>query len=172
MGERPRRVFLLGATGSGKTTVGTALAGLLGGEFQAPESGSEDFVRNPQLAKQRLLDYTLQMLGEENGPGQSPVVVELPPSALLDQEARVKLSKARRSGDIAVLLDAPIEVLARRAGLSAPQMGFLGTPRAWFRALYRELHESYLGMYDTAFDTGSKDPLSIAQEVADTCGLN
>ncbi len=128
-------------------------------------------MRDPELAGQLLSEYTcevLQPLNQRDG----LLVVELPPSALLDPQARALLCAARQHGDVAVWLDAPAQILARRAGLSAPQMGFLGTPRAWFRTLYCKLSESYQDMFDLRLDTADADPLGLAQEVARTCGLN
>lgn len=167
----PGRIYLLGSAGSGKGVVGEALAKALGARFVAPNASSEAFVRDPSRAERELLRYSTQVLAPPTE-GALLEVVELPPSALLEPAVRSLLAEARERGDVAVLLDAPPDVLLRRAGLTASQMGYLGTPRAWFRLLHSELLESYKGMFDCEADTTNLDPSRVGEEVIAACGLN
>ncbi|MFZ1383130.1 MAG: shikimate kinase [Scrofimicrobium sp.] len=171
---------LIGPSGSGKTSVGRVLATRLGVELlDASEelkgqdiSVTQAFVQDPDAAQKRLNSRSRELVELTSKNPDGKYVVELPPSAPLDTAVRSAVEGARKRGVSVIYLDASLETLARRSGLGAPQPGFLGTPRAWFKELNRALQEAYEGLYDLHCDTTHADPDALADEIMRASAIN
>jgi shikimate kinase len=170
----PRMVFLVGFMGAGKTSVGKALAQLLGWMFEDlderivaqegrpveqifRESGEPEFRRVEHAALRALLadaDLTCR-------------IVALGGGAFVQAENAALLADA---GAPAVFLDAPVEILFRRCQHEQEVVRPLRRSREDFARLY----ESRRPHYERAtlrVDTGEHDVKTIALEVAQALAL-
>ncbi len=169
-------IVLIGPSGSGKSQVANELGLRLKYSVIDPSSLvagdssqlTQAFVQDPDGAEARLVDAAIQALrGRTLG-----TVIELPPSAPLAPDVREAVKALRRQGATVIYLDASLDTLARRSGLNAPQPGFLGTPRAWFRELNNALAEGYQGLYDLHCDTTHADPGTVAEQIIGVIAIN
>lgn len=166
------QIIILGVTGSGKSALAEALAESTGLAVVEVDALSEQvlgasmqdaFVQNPQRAEEVLLENALKAL--EVGAKGFEIVV-LTPSAGANPAVLAEISRCKQAGSTVVAVDAPLDVLARRAGLVAAQPGYLGTPRAWFRSMHRALTEGYATVAEEWFDTETQSPWDIAVQIA------
>lgn len=162
---------IVGPSGAGKTTIGTSLAQSMQIDFVQPVVGrargtevseAEIYVKNPADAERVLQHQMLQALDRAC---TQNIVVELSPSALLDDRVVEAVLKAKARGVKIVALDASLSDLARRVGLNAAQPGDLGTPRAWFRQLHGAVIQSYLPYADIWFDTSAVEPEQVIRSL-------
>ena len=175
-GQFPARrlVFLVGFMGAGKSTVGKALAGQLGWEFEDlddrivareqrsierifHESGEPEFRRAEQAALRALL-------GESSS---APRVVALGGGAFVQAENAALLAQA---GAPTVFLDAPVEVLFRRC----QQEQQVQRPLRRSPEEFGKLHDARRPHYLKAalrVETGDQDIAAVAQAVARSLGL-
>ncbi len=166
------QIIILGVTGSGKSALAEALAESTGLAVVEVDALSEQvlgasmqdaFVQNPQRSEEVLLENALKAL--EVGAKGFEIVV-LTPSAGANPAVLAEIGRCKQAGSTVVAVDAPLDVLARRAGLVAAQPGYLGTPRAWFRSMHQALTEGYATVAEEWFDTETQSPWDIAVQIA------
>ncbi len=171
---QPRAVFLVGFMGAGKTSVGEALAALLGWRFvdlderivqRESRSVPEIFERSGEAAFRRAETAALRELLSELRT-EPAAVVALGGGAFVQAE-NVPLLEA--SGAPVVFLDAPADVLLERC---LPQGG--GRPllrdAESFRSLYEQRRPHYLRAA-WRVDTASKPVEVVATEIMSVLGL-
>lgn len=169
-------LILIGPSGSGKTAVASQFAKKHGYAVVDPQavfqrdgaSETSAFVQDPDAASEKLIEASIDALTD----APEKTVIELPPSAPLNPEVSAKMRGLRAGGAKVVFLDANLDALSRRSGLNAPQLGFLGTPRAWFRELYQALIQGYEGQFDLYCDTTHADPGSVADLITREAKIN
>ena len=165
-----RPVILLGAPGSGKTAAAHAYADLSGGKASTPhglaQSLTEEFVRDPTAAQIALKTHALNALKDLGGGD----ILELSASLPADEEVAQAVRAAQGDGALVVLLDAPDSVLARRNGLNAAQVAPIGTPRAWFQALHRDLIEKCGELAEMTLDTEQLGVTQVGEALRGAAG--
>lgn len=164
----PRAIVLVGFMGAGKTSVGSALAALLGWPFvdlddriAASEGRSIPaiFQQAGEAAFRRAETRALAELLREL-PASGACVLALGGGAFTQQE---NIELLERNGSPVVFLDAPVEELRRRC---APE----GALRPLFRDenQFRQLYEARRRHYMKAalrVDTGAKSVEQVASEL-------
>lgn len=163
---KPSRIILLGASGSGRSSIGDALAQKLGWDFIEQENSISkaegmdfaDFViaSAPSSLQQLIEENALGLLTEEC----ANTVLTLLPSASKSAAVLEKLSDICHKGDVVVLLEAPIATLAHRCGLDAPRSIALGRPRALFHKHVTQVNTAYLQLDPIVIET-SGDQIEI-----------
>jgi shikimate kinase len=162
----PRRVVLLGMMGSGKSSVGRALA----------ERTGWPFVDNDALVE-RATGRTARQLLAEAGEGAMreaeasalraglglapPVIVATAAGTVLDSEARARIDAA----GFVVWLQASAETLAARAAGSEHRPWLDGDAEGWFRVTLAERSSLYAAVADLEVDTGSNSPGAAADAI-------
>ena len=150
----PSKVLLLGLMGSGKTTVGTALAGRLGCGYLDNDTLLQRTTGfdAPQLLEQQgsqaLADAETRVLTLQLGmPG--PLVAGLAGGVVLDGTNRQRIAG---SGSHVVWLRAPIGVLARRVGSGSGRPRLGEDPEVALRLLSAERAPYYAELADQVID--------------------
>ena len=160
-------IFLIGLSGSGKTTVGRALAGRLGIPFIDTDAEIEHrtgrsipaiFAADGEPAF-RALESAI--IGEVSAAG--PAIVSTGGGAPIDAASR----RAMHAAGIMVWLDAPIEVLLKRVAIMGPTERPLlaGDRSAALDRLRAERRFAYAEA-DFRIDTSNLDPERIAALIA------
>ncbi len=160
------RVVLVGMMGSGKSSVGAALAARTGWPF----------IDNDQLLE-RATGRTARDLLEREGEralrtAESDALraaVRVPPPAIVATAAGTVMDAADRSvldgGGFVVWLHASADVLAARAAGAAHRPWLADDPVAWFRRTLDERERLYAGIADLAVDTTMMDAEETAQRI-------
>jgi len=166
-------VFLVGFMGAGKTSVGRALAKLLGWRFedlddrlQAREGRTIEriFAESGEPEFRRIESETLQeLLAEE---GDSPRVVALGGGAFVQRENAAMLEQA---GAPAVFLDAAPDELYRRCCQEETERP-LRRDAVEFRRLYEVRRPHYLKA-TLRIETSGKEVGAVAAEVVSKLSL-
>lgn len=150
------RVVLVGMMGSGKSSVGAALAARTGWPF----------IDNDQLLE-RATGRTARQLLEREGEralraAESDALrtaVRMPPPAIVATAAGTVMDAADRSvldgGGFVVWLRAPADVLAARAAGAAHRPWLAEDPVGWFRRVLRQRDRLYAEIADLEVDTTS-----------------
>ena len=168
-----RGVVILGAAGTGKSTLGDQLADVLGWPVVETEHEaqvllgtelSEAFIADPAAA-QRAVDQAAQDVLERITEEEEPVVAVVSPSAGGTRANLERIKHLKNQGFLVVALDAPTDILARRNGLTAARPVSLGTPRAWFRAQHEQLVGRYAEVDPVWLDTAAMTPNEVAETV-------
>ncbi|SDO55655.1 shikimate kinase [Geodermatophilus sp. DSM 45219] len=167
--RRPLLV-LVGPPSSGKTTVGTALAGRLGIPFRDTDSDVE------AATGQRVADLFVD-LGEAHfrgleqqavatALGEHEGVLALGGGAVLSAATRELLTAYTRAGGTVVWLDVDLASAAERVGLSRsrPVLGL--NPRATLRTLLAARAPLYAEVATVTVTTGGREPGEVVDEVA------
>lgn len=167
--RRPLLV-LVGPPSSGKTTVGTALAGRLGIPFRDTDSDVE------AATGQRVADLFVD-LGEAHfrqleqqavaaALGEHEGVLALGGGAVLSAATRDLLTAYTRAGGTVVWLDVDLASAAERVGLgrSRPVLGL--NPRATLRTLLAARAPLYAEVATVTVTTGGREPGEVVDEVA------
>ena len=166
-GAAVRFVFLVGFMGSGKTSVGQALAHYLGWPFldlddqierRAGRKVAEIFAADGESEFRRIENLALN---EVLAIPSSPMVVALGGGAFI--EAR-NAELLRQSGVVTVFLDAPPETLWQRCNQN-PQERPLRRTFESFAELHRQRRPHYLRA-TSHIDTLSKTADDVAKELA------
>lgn len=171
--------ILLGASGTGRTSVGESLARTLNVELIEAEHLAEQFLSKPLFdafnedlgAAHGALDRAAQLLVRESGAGAGAVVT-LSPSSTLKPEVIQLLEEASSAGTPIIGLEASLGTLARRAGLNASRPVFLGTPRAWFRDQIAQVNSALEPVVDQWFETDQVPPEETAATIANALQLD
>lgn len=163
-------LVLVGAPTSGKTTVGTALAELLGLPFRDTDADVE------RLTGQRVADLFVEFgeshfrLLEEQAVAQAFAehdgVLAVGGGAVMSAATRELLGAYRRGGGVVVWLDVDLASAATRAGFNRERPLLLGNPRATLRALLAERAPLYAEVATHTVPTGGRDPEDVITEVA------
>ena len=163
-------VVLVGPPSSGKTTVGTALAGRLGCVFRDTDSDVE------AATGQRVADLFVD-LGEAHfrgleqqavaaALGEHEGVLALGGGAVLSAATRELLTAYTRAGGTVVWLDVDLASAAERVGLgrSRPVLGL--NPRATLRTLLAARAPLYAEVATVTVTTSGREPGEVVDEVA------
>ena len=163
-------VVLVGPPSSGKTTVGTALAGRLGIPFRDTDTDVE------ASTGQRVADLFVD-LGEAHfrgleqqavatALGEHEGVLALGGGAVLSAATRDLLTAYTRAGGTVVWLDVDLASAAERVGLgrSRPVLGL--NPRATLRTLLAARAPLYAEVATVTVTTGGREPGGVVDEVA------
>ena len=161
-----RSIILIGPPGTGKTTVGTALAARLHVSFTdtdavvsaaAGKPVSDIFVTDGEPEFRRLERAAVAaVLADRDG------VIGLGGGAVLDEQTRVRLL-----GQRVVYLQTGFSELAKRVGLDRARPLLIGTnPRAQLKALLDQRLPVYDSLAWLTIGTDGRDPDEIAAEIA------
>jgi shikimate kinase len=159
-------VVLVGPPGSGKTTVGAALAERLGIplhdtdhaiEATAGRSISDIFVDDGEAAFRSLERAEVaRALRHETG------VLALGGGAVMDPSTRSALE-----GHVVVFLDVGIADAAKRVGFDRSRPLLAVNPRASWVSMMKERRPVYESVATHRVDTAGRSPEEIAAEIAD-----
>jgi shikimate kinase len=162
----PRRVVLLGMMGSGKSSVGRALAERTGWPFVDNDAAVER--ATGRTARQLLAEAGEGAMREAEasalraGLGLAPpVIVATAAGTVLDPEAGALIDAA----GFVVWLRAPAETLAARAAGSEHRPWLDGDAVGWFRVTLAERSSLYAAVADLEVDTGSNSPGAAADAI-------
>jgi shikimate kinase len=161
---------LIGPPGSGKTTIGGLLAGLLGVGYADTDAAveavagkpvSDIFVEDGEPAF-RAMEQQAVAAALAGGTG----VVGLGGGAVLAEGTRALLA-----GHQVVYLETGFPELARRVGLDRPRPLLIGlNPRARLKTLLEERQPVYAALASITVRTDERDPADIAAEIAALIG--
>src|SRR5690625_4122 len=160
------KVILIGPPGSGKSTVGSRLAGLLGVGFRDTDADIERatkrsipeiFVEDGEPVFRGLEREAVSLaVGEHDG------VLSLGGGAIMDPETEEVLS-----GQPVVFLDVSLRAATPRVGLNKSRPLLLGNPRAQWLKLMGERRPVYERIARWKVNTDDREKSDIAQEIAD-----
>ena len=163
--SRPLAV-LIGSPGSGKSTVGRALADLLGVDLLDTDAEIEKragkpigdiFVEDGEEAFRAMeRQVVAEALAEATG------VVALGGGAVLDERTRADLA-----GHRVVYLQVEFADAARRVGLDPARPLLLGNPRARLKALLKERLPIYESLATITVSTSEHSPEEAAGRIAE-----
>lgn len=164
----PPRVVLLGMMGSGKSSVGLALADLTGWPFvdndalveAATGSTAREILARRGSAAMRDAEGAALRRGLATDP---PAIVATAAGTVLDAENRRLID----TGGFVVWLHAPPEVLAERAVGAEHRPWLDDDPVGWFQQAVGERDALYREVSDLEIDTERADPDQAAREIRD-----
>jgi len=161
------KVVLIGPPGSGKSSVGRALARLTGLshsdtdsliEAKANKKIAEIFVEDGErLFRAIEADVVAQALKEESG------VLSLGGGSVIDSTTQELL---RDCGALIVFLEVGIGQAAPRIGFNQDRPMLLINPRQTWLKLMEERLPIYQSLANVTFSTDSKKPQEVAEEIA------
>jgi shikimate kinase len=164
------RVVLMGPPGAGKSSVGRALASLLGErlrdtdeDIQASEgvSVAEIFVDKGERHFRELeVAAVAQALEEHAG------VLSLGGGAPLAPDTQAALKAYAAAGGVTVFLDVSLTAVVPRVGLNATRPLLLGNPRQQWMALMAARRPIYEALATMTVLTDERTPSDVAQEIA------
>ena len=156
---------LIGAPGSGKTSVGPLLAERLGTSFRETDADiaavagqpvSDIFIEQGEPAFRQLeREAAARALREHDG------VLALGSGAVLDPDIQQRLE-----GVPVVYLAVDFTTVARRMGLDRPRVVIPGNPRGRLRAMLEERRPLYEQLATLTVQTDDLDPDELAAEIA------
>ena len=162
-------VVLVGAPASGKTTVGTAVAGLLRVAFRDTDADVEKdtgssisdlFVDRGEQAFRALEEQAVaRALTEHVG------VLALGGGAVLSDDTRDRLRAYVRGGGTVVWLEVDLPSAAKRAGLSRDRPLLNLNPRAVLRSLLEARTPLYREVATHTVPTGGREPAEVIADV-------
>ncbi|TDQ52582.1 shikimate kinase [Actinorugispora endophytica] len=157
---------LIGSPGSGKSTVGRALAERLGVELvdtdaeiesRAGKPVSDIFVEDGEEAFRAMeREVVAEALAGATG------VVALGGGSVLDERTRADLAAHH-----VVYLQVEFADAAKRVGLDAARPLLMGNPRARLRALLEERLPVYQGLATTTVSTSSRHPEEVVDRIVE-----
>jgi len=163
-------LVLVGPPASGKTTVGTALAALLGVEFRDTDADIEDvagttvadlFVQYGEPHFRALEEQAVsRALAEHDG------VLALGGGAVTSEASRALLVAHARDGGTVVWLDVDLPSAAKRVGLSRDRPILGVNPRAMLRQMLEARAPLYAEVSTATVATGGREPDDVVAEVA------
>ncbi|SCL53988.1 shikimate kinase [Micromonospora chersina] len=164
MSTRPVCV-LVGAPGSGKTTVGRALAVALGVEFRDTDTDIEQLAGKPipEIFVDEGEEHfrTLERAAVAAGLASHPGVLALGGGAVLAEENRAALI-----GHTVVHLSVELPDAVKRVGLGSGRPLLALNPRATLKHLMEQRRPLYAEVATATVRTDGRDPEEIATEVA------
>ena len=159
------RILLIGMMGSGKSSVGRALAARTGWPFLDNDAlveratgrtarelaeGSEVALR---AAESAALDAGLTV--------RPPAIIGVAGGVLMDPESRGRVA----AGGFVVWLRAPAEVLAERAVGADHRPWLAGDALGWFRRTLAERDHLYASVADLEVDTAARTPAQAVDAI-------
>ena len=163
-------LVLVGPPASGKTTVGTAVAEMLGVAFRDTDADVEEvagasvpdlFVQYGEPHFRALEERAVaRALAEHDG------VLALGGGAVMSAATRALLVDHGRTGGIVVWLDVDVASAARRVGLSRDRPLLAVNPRAMLRTMLEERAPLYAQVATVTVPTSGREPGDVIAEVA------
>jgi shikimate kinase len=163
-------LVLVGPPASGKTTVGTALAKILGVPFRDTDHDIEDvagttvadlFVQHGEPHFRALEEQAVaRALAEHDG------VLALGGGAVTSPASRELLVAHARRGGVVVWLDVDLPSAARRVGLSRDRPILGVNPRAMLRQMLETRAPLYDEVSTHTVPTGGREPGDVIADVA------
>ena len=163
-------LVLVGPPASGKTTVGTAIAALLGVEFRDTDADIEDvagtsvadlFVQYGEPHFRALEEQAVaRALAEHDG------VLALGGGAVTSAATRELLVAHGRRGGVVVWLDVDLPSAAKRVGLSRDRPLLTVNPRAMLRTMLEQRAPLYAEVATAKVTTAGREPGDVVAEVA------
>ena len=156
--------MLIGAPGSGKTTIGTALADRLGVAFRDTDADveaaagkpvSEIFIDDGEPHFRELERAAVRQALEEH-----PGVLALGGGAVLDPATQELLA-----GHTVVYLEVGLADAVQRVGLASARPLLVLNPRSRLRALLEERLPIYERLAVITIATGGREPGNIVEEI-------
>ena len=161
------RIILIGPMGSGKTTVGNALATDLGSHFRdtdemiVAQSGreiSDIFIEDGEEAFRALEKIILRTALLEDG-----AVLSLGGGACVSLDAQ---SALRASGAFIVYLKISLSQVSSRVGFNQGRPLLMGNPRAQWQSLMNVRAPIYEGLASYVVEVDNKSVSDIVDEIA------
>ena len=162
-------LVLVGPPASGKTTVGTAVAEMLGVPFRdtdadvetvAGTSVAEIFVTDGEPHFRALEEQAVaRALEEHDG------VLALGGGAVISAAARELLVAYGRAGGVVVWLDVDLHSAAKRVGLSRDRPLLNVNPRAMLRTMLEQRAQLYAEVATHKVATAGREPGDVIAEV-------
>ena len=177
-GAGPARPVLVvvGAPASGKTTVGSAVAQLLGVPFRDTDADvvastgssiADLFVDRGEEHFRALEEQAVAVaLAGHTG------VLALGGGAVLSAATRAALLDYRRAGGTVVWLDVDVASAARRVGLSRDRPLLAVNPRAMLRTMLEDRAPLYAEVASTTVATAGREPGDVIADVAAAVGAS
>ena len=165
--QMSRIVVLVGMMGSGKTTVGRAVAARVGVDFvdtddlvvaRAGKSIREIFAHDGEAFFRDLESQVLADVLDSS----TDVVIAAAGGTILRESNREEI---RARADVVLWLDADVSTLGERAGNGAHRPLLDGDIETHLMTLDAERRELYRSVADVRIDTTSKDIEGVAKEV-------
>jgi shikimate kinase len=163
-------LVLVGAPASGKTTVGTAVAELLGVPFRDTDADVEDvagtsvadlFVQHGEPHFRALEEQAVaRALAEHDG------VLALGGGAVTSTATRELLVAHGRRGGTVVWLEVDLPSAAKRVGLSRDRPILGVNPRAMLRQMLEVRAALYAEVATATVPTGGREPRDVVADVA------
>jgi shikimate kinase len=163
-------LVLVGPPASGKTTVGTAVAEMLGVAFRDTDADVEDvagasvpdlFVQYGEPHFRALEEQAVaRALAEHAG------VLALGGGAVMSAATRALLGQYGRTGGTVVWLDVDVASAAKRVGLSRDRPLLAVNPRAMLRSMLEERAPLYTEVATVTVPTSGREPGDVIAEVA------
>jgi shikimate kinase len=159
-GPENQPIVLVGLMGSGKTSVGTRLAAVLGRNYRDSDDELEE--RYGQTAAEQAERYGAEVLHEREAALLREAVAERPPvvaaaaaSIADDEGCRAILTGA---GAYVIWLDAPPHVLVRRIGSHDHRPHFHSDPAVMLAAHYAQRAPRFRELADLTVDVSVINP--------------
>ena len=163
-------VALVGVPGAGKSTIGRALAQLLGVGFvdsdeliqlREARSVSDIFIEDGEDAFRGIeRNVVAEAIGTADG------VLALGGGAVLDPGTRELLSAVPT-----VWLTVESDTAVKRVGLNAPRPMLLGNVRGQLKALAEERKPFYAEVSNATIDTTDRTPEQVCVDIVEALGL-
>ena len=173
--ERPGIILLAGPKHAGKTTIGRALAGLLGGDFidldayiekQTGKSPRALFKEGPEIFRDAEALTLTDLLAAPRPPGEASLTIAAGGGLIDNPAAMEALSK---TGNFTmVYLDVSPETAWKRIAARGELPPFLDTadPRKSHYELHTRRAEAYRRKTHVTIKADHKDPEEISREIA------
>ncbi len=163
-------LVLVGPPASGKTTVGTALAEIVGVPFRDTDADIADavgtsvadiFVASGEAHFRALEEQAVAVaLGEHSG------VLALGGGAVTSAATRALLVSYGQAGGVVVWLDVDLHSAAKRVGLSRDRPILGVNPRAMLRTMLEQRAQLYAEVATHKVATASREPGDVIAEVS------
>ena len=180
-----RIVFLIGLPGSGKSTIGAALADNLGWNLVAITPREKWFAPDAGLASkvQVAADTALLTVGEEryreeeravlrdllhNLPREN-TIVDCGSGALDNPQTLRELQDLPGAEVLELVID--LSTMADRAGLNRPRSLGLGMPRAWLRQMGQQRRQRWQILHPLTVEVSDLSKAQALQKVAEALNL-
>lgn len=170
---RCARIVLLGMMGSGKSSIGRALADRTGWPFvdndalvlrATGRTAREILAAQGEVALREAESEALRAGASLDG----PAIVATAAGTVLNPDDRAVIG----GSGFVVWLTAPVEVLAGRAVGAAHRPWLEDDPVGWFRAALDERAALYREVADLEVDTSVTDPVEAAEIIIRTCSAD
>lgn len=164
--EHPKRIFLVGMMGAGKTTVGRLLGERLGRDYL---DNDEQVVRNTGRTVPEIMEtdgVAAFRIEEKKALAQgatadTPIVVSAGGGVVLDPDNRACL----RENGFTIWLRAGIETMAERVGSGEGRPLLGDDPEAALRRLYPEREPYYSDVADLVVDVDGLTPEQVVDRI-------